>query len=378
MITFTRRFYVKAALIWLGIMLLGGGVFVGYQYKDSIPYIPYLTSLFEGKSEANNIIEPESAGIEEKSLEELMADIPEPDPSGVPVLFDEQAALEKNKEAKNPSDTSSNFNILILGIDRRHGNQTNWRTDVIQLITLNADRTKAVLTHVPRDVWAGNYKINAIYNLKGPDAIKDEIQRITGQRPDRIIRVDFDAFVWAIDSVGGLTIDVPVAFKDENYPLDREGTEELTTIEFEEGTQTMDGETALTYVRSRKGNNGQGSDYARGTRQQQVMQEIIDDYFNEGNVFDVKNAETLYKIATEKVYTDISLSDMPVLYQLLVNYMSFDINELSLDTSNYLEVPADNTSYGGSWTLIGKGDSYQPIHDKINELLGNEGIIQPL
>ena len=376
MITLTRQFYVKATLVWLGIMLLAGGAFLAYQNKETILNSKYLAFL---KSNANNQLndDPESAGIEEKSLEELMADIPEPDPSGVPV-FDEQAALEKNKEAKNPSDTSSNFNILILGIDRRHGEQTHWRTDVIQLITLNADRTKAVLTHIPRDVWAGGYKINAVYNLKGPDAIKDEVQKITGQRPDRIIRVDFDAFVWAIDSVGGLTIDVPTAFKDENYPLDREGTEELTIIEFEEGIQTMDGETALTYVRSRKGNNGQGSDYARGTRQQQVMQEILDDYFTDGNVFDPKNAETLYKIATEKVYTDISLSDMPVLYQLLVNYMTFDINELSLDTSNYLEVPADNTNYGGSWTLIGKEDTYQPIHDQITKLLGNEGIISPL
>jgi LCP family protein required for cell wall assembly len=358
MISFTRQFYLKVALMWIIVMAAGSLAFVLYTRKD------------ETTPKSPTIEEPTSAGIEEKSLDELMADIPEPDIAGAPIL-DEKAALKKDKEPKNPSDTSSNFNILILGIDRRHGNQTNWRTDVIQLITLSPDRTKSVVTHIPRDVWADTYKINATYNLKGPDAMKDQVQKITGQRPDRIIRVDFDAFVWAVDSVGGLTIDVPVGFKDENYPLDREGKEELTTIEFEKGLQTMDGETALTYVRSRKGDNGQGSDYARGTRQQQVMEEIIDDYFVEGNIFSPKNAETLYKIATQKVYTDISINDMPILYQLMINYKKFEINQLSLDTSNYLEVPKNTAAYGGAWTLIGKNDSYLPIHEKINSFLVN-------
>jgi LCP family protein required for cell wall assembly len=371
MINLTRQFYVKAAVVWLLIMLIGTGIFFGYQNKEKL-----LSKLNPQTTKDNSQID-ENTGIEEATLEDMLADIPEPDPAGMPIL-DEKAALAKDKEPKNPSDTSSNFNILILGIDRRHGNQTNWRTDVIQLVTLSADRKKAVLTHIPRDVWADNYKINAVYNLKGPDAMKDQVEKITGQRPDRVIRVDFDAFVWAVDSVGGLTINVPVGFTDANYPRDREGKEELTTIEFEEGMQTMDGETALMYVRSRKGNNGQGSDYARGTRQQIVMEEIIDDYFKTGNVFTPKNAETLYKIATEKVYTDISLNDMPVLYQLLTNYKQFEMNELSLDTSNYLQVPADSSLYGGSWTLVGKNDTYEPIHQQIENLLGNEGIIQPL
>jgi polyisoprenyl-teichoic acid--peptidoglycan teichoic acid transferase len=124
-----------------------------------------------------------------------------------------------------------------LGIDRRTGEQTSWRTDVIQLITLNPARTKAVLTHIPRDVWADKYKINAVYNVEGPDAIKDQIKKITGQRPDRIIRVDFDAFVWAIDSVGGLTINVPNTFTDSSYPNDRNGSEELKQVTFEKGKQ---------------------------------------------------------------------------------------------------------------------------------------------
>ena len=281
----------------------------------------------------------------------------------------EKLSLKNNREAKAPSDTSSNFNILILGIDRRSGDQTSWRTDVIQLITLNPERTRAVLTHIPRDVWADKYKINAIYNLYGADAIKDQVENVTGQRPDRIIRIDFDAFVWAVDSVGGLTINVPNSFTDESYPNDRNGKEELISVTFEKGEQKMDGEEALIYARSRKGTNGEGSDYARGLRQQYIMEAIIDDYFKPDNLFKEKTPETLYKIATQKVYTDITLADMPILYNLLKSYASFKMEELSLNTANYLEVPANRSNYGGAWTLVAKNNDYKPIHDKISFLV---------
>lgn len=290
---------------------------------------------------------------------EVIEDSPEPKQ-----VISEANSLKSTVKNKKPSDKDV-FNLLVLGIDRRFGEQKSWRTDVIQLITISADRTKTVVTHIPRDVWAGSYKINSIYNLKGPEALKDEIEKITNQRPDRIIRIDFDAFAWAIDSVGGLTINVPVAFTDKTYPNDRKGQGEAITISFKKGIQTMDGETALTYVRSRKGDNGQGSDYARGTRQQIVMQEIIDDYFKEGNLFKPKTALTLFNIATQKVYTDLTVEDTTVLYEVLKNYKTIKVTNLSLDTSNYLEVPKNSAEYGGAWTLIGKGGTYQPIHEAI-------------
>jgi len=43
------------------------------------------------------------------------------------------------------------------------------------------------------------------------------------------------------------------------------------TVRFTEGDQTMDGDTALKYVRSRHGTNGEGSDFARSKRQQKVI-----------------------------------------------------------------------------------------------------------
>lgn len=298
--------------------------------------------------------EPETAGIKEFDINELAMRSKQA----------EKDALASDRAPGDPSDTTKPFSILILGIDRRHGDQTHWRTDVIQLLTISANRKNAVVTHIPRDVWAGSYKINAVYNLQGPDAIRNEIQKITGQRPDRIIRIDFDAFVWVVDSVGGLTIDVPNGFTDSSYPNDRQGSQEAVTVTFETGEQTMDGETALIYTRSRKGTNGEGSDYARGTRQQFVMRAIIDDFFQPANLFNPKTAETLYNIATKKIYTDFTLVDTKVLFEVLKNYKDITVRTLGLDTSNYLIVPSARAAYGGAWTLIPK-DGWDQVHQEI-------------
>ena len=350
---------VKFLLIVFVIVFLSIGGYFGYNYLIAEPVV------------VSNISENQNDGTESPQVEDINTE------RDLGIINDENSltsgtveknALQKLKEAVSPSDKTRPFNILVLGIDRRHGNQTSWRTDVIQLVTLSSDRKRAVVTHIPRDVWAENYKINAVYNLQGPDAIKDTITMITGQRPDRIIRIDFDAFVYAVDMVGGVNINNPNQFTDSGYPDDRNGSDQAIEISFPKGEQELDGEKALQYVRSRKGTNGEGSDYARGRRQQVVMKAILADFFT-SNSINPKTAETLYKIATEKIYTDLNLADTQILFELLKNYKDIQINTLSLDTTNYLEVPADSSPYGGHWVLKGKGDSYVDIQKKISELI---------
>ena len=351
---FPALFTSKKFIVLLVLILVVAGVSTSYYVFFNKSADDYSSPVLTQDNTQPTEQEPEYEGIDANSDKVALAS-----------KKGEKDALKADKSAHSPSDKTQNFNILVLGIDRRSGDQTHWRTDVIQLITLNPNRDKAVITHIPRDVWAGTYKINGVYNLQGPDAMKDIVEEVTGQRPDRIVRVDFDAFVWAVDGIGGLTINVPRAFTDSQYPNDRAGTEEIMTVDFEAGEQTMDGETALIYARSRKGDNGEGSDYARGTRQQLIMKSFIDDYFKPKNMFDPQNATTLYNIATQKVYSDMVLADVEVLFDVIKNYKNLTIRDLSLDTSNYLVVP-DKSNYGGAWTLTAKNDDYTPIHEEIN------------
>jgi len=354
--------HLKFITIWISLLLIATGAFFIYTFyfNTSNTITSPLAQNGTPTTDANrNIIAPADNANDEKDFEGIKA---------ITSGQDEKSALKNSKSAKDPSNTNENFNILILGIDRRHGNQTSWRTDVIQLVTLSSDRKKAIITHIPRDVWAGSYKINAVYNLQGPDAMKDIVEEVTGQRPDRVVRIDFDAFVWAVDAVGGISVNVPRGFVDNGYPNDRKGINEPITVEFKAGEQTMDGETALIYSRSRKGNNGEGSDYARGTRQQIIMKEIIKDFFKPSNLFKAKTAEEAFNIATKKMYTDATLSDAKVLFEVIKNYKDISMQNLSLDSSNYLYTP-DASNYGGAWTLIAKNNDYMPVHQAIEELL---------
>ena len=47
------------------------------------------------------------------------------------------------------------------------------------------------------------------------------------------------------------------------------------TVVFTEGEETMTGEQALKYMRSRKSGSDQGTDLARGQRQQQVLEALV-------------------------------------------------------------------------------------------------------
>ena len=79
--------------------------------------------------------------------------------------------------------------------------------------------------------------------------------------------INLDGFEAMIDRVGGVTINNPTAINDPSYG----GWHQPGRIGFQlsKGTHTLDGETALAYVRSRKGVGG--NDFERARRQQQLL-----------------------------------------------------------------------------------------------------------
>jgi hypothetical protein len=80
--------------------------------------------------------------------------------------------------------------------------------------------------------------------------------------------VDFRGFTRIVDAVGGVTVEVPYALKDDEYPSD-DGPN-YTRLYIPAGLQQMDGTTALRYARSRHFD----TDFGRNRRQQQVLQAI--------------------------------------------------------------------------------------------------------
>jgi polyisoprenyl-teichoic acid--peptidoglycan teichoic acid transferase len=93
----------------------------------------------------------------------------------------------------------------------------------------------------------------------------EKVTEITGIYLQYYAFVSFDGFVDFVDSLGGVTIDVPEALEDPYYPDINNG---FQTFRIGAGIQDLDGDMALKYARSRKTT----SDFSRTLRQQQIIQ----------------------------------------------------------------------------------------------------------
>jgi LCP family protein required for cell wall assembly len=187
------------------------------------------------------------------------------------------------------------MNVLIVGVDERPDHpEEGIRSDTLIVLHLDPNGRWASMLSIPRDTRAtirslGESKINAAYgqgfavgeSLFGPNATPHEagmalaaqtVEQLLqlpqrGQRIDAIAQINFDGFAQLIDALGGITIDVPRAIVDDEYPTPDFGT---TRVEFQPGVQQMDGQRALIYARTRHAD----SDFGRAERQQQVMRAI--------------------------------------------------------------------------------------------------------
>lgn len=261
-----------------------------------------------------------------------------------------------------PSEIGANspFHILLLGMDRRYAEQTNYRTDVNMVLSLSSDRKTLLMTSIPRDLWLDTAKINAFYNIGGMDLLKEKIKEITGFTINKYIMVDFDAAVWFTDTLGGVEVPVERAFTDNNYPNDREGQANTITVTFPQGLQRMDGEKALIYARSRYGNNGEGSDFMRMRRQQNFLKAIPEAFFSPKSLFSPFVLEEFYRLVTQHIKTDLTVGDTSILYNLLKDYKQGRVEQVVLD-HEYLYTPSA-ADYGGAYVLRPKNEDFTPIH----------------
>lgn len=193
-----------------------------------------------------------------------------------------------NQEPELQKDSTGKYtNALIIGIDTR-ANGGGLNTDTLIVSSYNYETNDIVMVSIPRDLsveigqgsdWYN--KINAVYAFtkedgndeKGILELKRTVEDLTGMEIQYYVMVNFEAFTQIVDAVGGVDINVENSFTDYQYPL---GTG-YQTVSFKSGIQTMDGETALKYARSRhSSDNGEGSDFMRARRQQKVIMAIKD------------------------------------------------------------------------------------------------------
>ncbi|ACZ39723.1 cell envelope-related transcriptional attenuator [Sphaerobacter thermophilus DSM 20745] len=185
---------------------------------------------------------------------------------------------DATEEVKLPDwDKKERVNMLLLGVDDRDDGVVA-RSDTIILVTIDPATKQVGMMSIPRDLLVtipglGEEKINAAYSageesgVTGAGLVRATVEYNFNIPIHYVAEVDFEGFQRIVDTLGGVTIDVPAPIKDDEYPGEQFN---YTRIYFHTGLQHMDGKTALRYARTRHDDN----DFARGNRQQQVLRAL--------------------------------------------------------------------------------------------------------
>ncbi|MDA1316872.1 MAG: LCP family protein [bacterium] len=259
-------------------------------------------------------------------------------------IYSDSTLLNEKKEEKK-----TDYTILLMGYGGGLHEGT-YLTDTIMVVHIDIAEKRAILVSIPRDIWVRvptqdglfHSKINAVYQMalfpdnypnidsslftkENPSGlIKQVVTDITGLTVDAYATIDFNGFIKAIDTLGGIEVDIERSFTDYEYPLEGKEDElcerenefaqiepvlnnalspedieklfsqkpELKTfydqiqddlplafpcrfeeLHFDAGNNVMDGKTALKYARSRHAIED-GGDYNRAKRQQNVLDAI--------------------------------------------------------------------------------------------------------
>jgi LCP family protein required for cell wall assembly len=265
------------------------------------------------------------------------------------------STIENNQVANE-----QRINIALYGYGGA-GHDGAYLSDSIMVISIQPDATgpaQVAEISIPRDWDVPMYnaagkkvdqgKINQAYSdgvLDGdggvPAGQEDAggamadaaLSHLLGIPIDYFVGLDFTAFDQGVDAVGGIDIDVPVSFVDPQYPSCDADTCPYETIRFKAGEQHMDGAIALEYARSRHGDNGQGTDFARSQRQQQILTAVKAKVLSIGGIGDLPS---LLDALGGNVDTNMSLDDVEAIYNLVKGVNSAAILHIGLDATNFL------------------------------------------
>ncbi|HWB39064.1 MAG TPA: LCP family protein [Candidatus Saccharimonadales bacterium] len=228
---------------------------------------------------------------------------------------------------------SGRINILLLG----RGGGTHDApdlTDTMMVASVDPINHKTALISIPRDLWvnvpnAGVMKINAAWetgvykylgsvqtnttNAKaiaaGYDEVDQVVQSVLGINIDYNAVVDFQAFKQAVNTVGGVTIDVPANLVDPTMAWENHHNPVLAKA----GIDTFNGDQALLYVRSRE----TSSDFARSQRQRAMLLALKDKVDTLGTLSNPLKISGLISAFGNNVSTDLSIKDASRLYGIL-------------------------------------------------------------
>jgi len=291
----------------------------------------------------------------------------------VPILG-QMSHLISSPDRELAGESEDRINILLIGMGGE-GHDGPFLTDTLIVGSIRPSDGSVAMLSIPRDLlvpvtdygWRKINAVNAFGELdaggSGGELTRTTVEGLLGIDIPYYVRIDFNGFKSIIDDVDGVDIYVERSFRDGSYPTYAHG---LQVVSFEEGWQHMDGETALQFARSRHGNNGEGSDFARSKRQQKVLSALkqkMTDYKTYLNPATISN--TLASLQSN-VTTNVNLGELLRLARMAREIETENVKHEVLD--NAPDGTLVDSVVNGAYVLLPKGNDWTLLRDVAQDL----------
>ena len=224
---------------------------------------------------------------------------------------------------------SGTVNLLLLGSDSRNGQKGHYGlnpgstlNDVNILIHISEDHTKATVISLPRDLYvsrpscanpsdpaqklpgATGVKINSILEYGGLGCVRDTVSDLTGLKIPFAALISFDGVVEMSNAVGGVPVCVAKRIDDD-----------YTGLHLSAGQHTLQGVTALKFLRTRHG-VGDGSDLTRISSQQVFLSSLVRKMKSTSTLTDVTKLYGLASAATQSMSLSSGLANIDTMVSI--------------------------------------------------------------
>lgn len=273
------------------------------KFKSENNYFSLAQQLMDGKIDAmiitNSYIQSVEDGLEgfEGSIRSLKT-------------YERNVSKTEKKHTGADLDlTQDVFTVLISGMDETGSPNHNSRSDVNMLLMVNPKTNHIEMVSFPRDSFVPNPALgNASDKLThtGNDGVENTmlaIEQVVGFDINFYVKVNFTSVVEFVDALGGIEVDVPIAFCEQDS---ERSFAEADLQCLEKGLQKVDGEEALAFARHRK-TEGVG-DIGRTHAQQKVIMGML-----------------------KKALTPSGATKVPVLLDIVPKYVVTNISDEQLN-----------------------------------------------
>lgn len=276
-----------------------------------------------------------------------------------------------------PAKDEDRINFLLLGIRGEGDPNGGLLTDGIVLLSLKKSTGQVAMVSIPRDLYlqmpgeARYEKINAAYAIglekyeNGLDYVKKTVAYVTGQYIDYTAVINFNAFKDIIDLLGGVNIHLDERFiEDKQWWCDGKG-ENCQPFIVEAGDQTLNGEKALLFARSRFSSN----DFERARRQQQILVALKDKILSLGILSDPLKIGGIIDVLSDNVKTDVGPWEIPQLIDIAKSAKIDKITEKVFE--NTPEGLLYDTKISGIYVLLPTEGNFSKIREMCQNIFNS-------